>query len=292
MRSVCNLALIPVWLHPSHLVSTARIVMAGHGLRWLVVFDGSKVVGLVSQSDIEHASPEDTLEHVAIPPKLSFDGAESIQQATRMMVAADVDAVPVIASGRVLGVVTSTMLLREHEFTWDPHTELSRSDRLRFWVTNTLEEGTEVSLLFFDLNFFKQYNQLFGHVVGDRVLSRVARFLASCLDESRDVLVRYGGDEFAVGTTRLRDETEALAREIKARADAELIDEHGMPITFCIGISGGRRTGGVARSNVPVSAIYDDLVNAASQACMSAKAQLKERIASAQIASMDDEITG
>lgn len=292
MRAVCNLALIPVWLHPSHLVSTARIVMAGHGLRWLAIFDGERVVGVISGADVANAAENSTIAELCEAPKLIFDGAESIQQATRMMVASDVNAVPVFSSGRVLGVVTSTMLLREHEFTWDPHTELSRSDRLRFWVTKTLEEGTEVSLLFFDLNFFKQYNQLFGHVVGDRVLSRVARFLSSCLDESRDVLVRYGGDEFAVGTTRLREEAEVLAKEIKARADLELLDEHGMPITFCIGISGGRRTAGILRNNVPITAIYDDLVNGASKACMSAKQQLKERIAHAQIETADDQELG
>lgn len=66
-----------------------------------------------------------------------------------------------------------------------------------------------VSLIMIDVDGFKVFNDQFGHISGDRVLSAVAKVL---LDKfrPRDLLVRYGGDEFAVLLPGV-NETEALA---------------------------------------------------------------------------------
>lgn len=278
MRILRDLHPYPVWLNPGHLVATARVLMRGHQLRAIAVMDGTKFLGLVTLEQMRYADESAEVGDFVQPASLAFSPDMQIQDAVGAFIEHDLDYAPLVEGDKYLGLITASLLLKEHRFSWDPQTGLYRADRLREWATTTLEQGTEISLLFFDLNFFKQYNQLQGHLVGDKVLQRVAEFLSSCLTPGRDILVRYGGDEFAVGTILERHEAEQFAHEIKARADEELRDPTGQPITFCIGVAGGRRKGAIARPDVPISAIYDDLVNAASRACMAAKDDVRRRM--------------
>lgn len=59
------------------------------------------------------------------------------------------------------------------------------------------KHGTPLSLVVFDLDHFKQVNDMHGHIAGDRVLAKVAR-LAQLLVEEGDVAARFGGEEFVV----------------------------------------------------------------------------------------------
>ncbi len=58
--------------------------------------------------------------------------------------------------------------------------------------------GTELSLLFIDIDHFKHYNDRYGHAVGDEVLRKVARCIGAHVRRSSDMAARYGGEEFAV----------------------------------------------------------------------------------------------
>jgi len=51
--------------------------------------------------------------------------------------------------------------------------------------------------LFIDLNNFKPINDKFGHLVGDKILKKIADRMVSCLRET-DTASRYGGDEFVI----------------------------------------------------------------------------------------------
>ena len=83
----------------------------------------------------------------------------------------------------------------------DDHTGLFNSRHLK----RTLEQeiiratrfGHPVSLVFFDLDYFKRVNDTYGHQAGSRLLAEVGRLLLGTL-RSTDVPVRYGGDEFVV----------------------------------------------------------------------------------------------
>jgi diguanylate cyclase (GGDEF)-like protein len=69
--------------------------------------------------------------------------------------------------------------------------------RLEEEITRADREGTEMSLLFIDLDRFKEVNDRFGHLAGSYSLQKVAKLLAANTPPAA-VVGRYGGDEFVV----------------------------------------------------------------------------------------------
>ena len=57
-----------------------------------------------------------------------------------------------------------------------------------------------------DIDYFKQYNDYYGHPAGDKVLVQVAAALKSQLSRSSDMLARYGGEEFVLILPNMSDE--------------------------------------------------------------------------------------
>ncbi len=71
-------------------------------------------------------------------------------------------------------------------------------------IERCVEKDSPVAMMMIDVDNFKQFNDMFGHIAGDRALSAVSKILRTQF-RPRDLLVRYGGDEFAVllpGTTQ------------------------------------------------------------------------------------------
>jgi diguanylate cyclase (GGDEF)-like protein len=64
-------------------------------------------------------------------------------------------------------------------------------------ISRCIEKERPVAMMMIDVDNFKQFNDMFGHIAGDRALSAVSRILRTQF-RPRDLLVRYGGDEFAV----------------------------------------------------------------------------------------------
>ena len=64
--------------------------------------------------------------------------------------------------------------------------------------TRALRTKSPLSLLFIDIDHFKNYNDLYGHVTGDNCLKTVARVLQSSLGRPADFLARFGGEEFII----------------------------------------------------------------------------------------------
>jgi diguanylate cyclase (GGDEF)-like protein len=67
----------------------------------------------------------------------------------------------------------------------------------RAWADHQ-RRGAWLSLILVDIDYFKRYNDHYGHQLGDSTLSAVARALASCLERSTDLVARYGGEEFVL----------------------------------------------------------------------------------------------
>ena len=68
---------------------------------------------------------------------------------------------------------------------------------LKMEINRANRYGQPLSLLFFDLDDFKKYNDVYGHVEGDKVLSRTGEVVKRGLRQT-DSAFRYGGEEFAV----------------------------------------------------------------------------------------------
>ena len=71
-------------------------------------------------------------------------------------------------------------------------------DTLRLELKRASRAGAPLSLVLFDIDFFKKYNDHYGHVAGDECLRQVAAVMRTSLDRPSDLAARYGGEEFVI----------------------------------------------------------------------------------------------
>ena len=83
----------------------------------------------------------------------------------------------------------------------------------REWLS-AIREQTQFSMILLDIDYFKAYNDHYGHMQGDACLQHVAQIIKNTLTRPRDVVARFGGEEFAL---ILPDTHEAAAIEIAER---------------------------------------------------------------------------
>lgn len=72
----------------------------------------------------------------------------------------------------------------------------SFSERFASEWRRAIRRQSGIALLLIDIDFFKPFNDTYGHVAGDAALQQVAGALSSCLARSEDFFARYGGEEF------------------------------------------------------------------------------------------------
>ena len=59
-------------------------------------------------------------------------------------------------------------------------------------------EQQPISLILCDIDYFKQYNDRYGHPAGDTCLQQIAAVISKCIKRPSDIVARYGGEEFAI----------------------------------------------------------------------------------------------
>ncbi|MGH2375536.1 MAG: CBS domain-containing protein, partial [bacterium] len=246
-------------------VSDAIAIMLEHDVNLLPVINSDRLVGLITMRDLLRALPYRPIVDVMQQGLVTASPSMPITGIYALMEELQTGQLPVVDQGRIVGIITKEGILRELGLPIDPLTELPWSAALRERAVRYLKEGREIAVIFVDLDNFGALNKRSGHVVGDRYIKAVAGALQATIDPASDLLCRYAGDEFAILTTRRRDEAEELSG---AAADAiAAVRPEGAPEDFTLaastGIAGGKRT--TEREDVHFEATVDDLITIASR---------------------------
>lgn len=157
------------------------------------------------------------------------------------------------------------------------------ANRRRFDDTMRIEwqrgqrERQPLSLLMCDLDFFKAYNDSFGHLSGDLCLKKAAAVLTEHLKRPADLAARYGGEEFAIvlPDTSLAGAMKVAEACVKHMENLQMEHPQALPagvVTMSVGVA----------SVVPSPmSTTEDLIAAADQALYAAKRGGRNRACSA-----------
>jgi diguanylate cyclase (GGDEF)-like protein len=139
-------------------------------------------------------------------------------------------------------------------------------------ITTSEKVSKPVSLIFIDIDYFKHYNDLYGHQKGDEVLRKIGHLLKECIREN-DIPARYGGEEFAVILPdTLEEDAAIIAEKIRLSIqDTYFEGEENQP--------NGKITASIGISTYPNKAKSDvELIKSADDALYRAKFFNKNRI--------------
>ncbi len=147
-------------------------------------------------------------------------------------------------------------------------------ERLKSDFSRAVRYGAVLTLVIIDIDFFKRYNDIYGHQAGDICLQKVAEVFRSVCKRPTDFVARYGGEEFAlVFYNDSAQNIEKLCQEIQQRLSDEALIHPDSPIGNYVTLSMG------IASIVPVSTnTAYKLINAADRALYLAKSNGRNRI--------------
>ena len=153
-----------------------------------------------------------------------------------------------------------------HQASTDPLTGLSNRRRLDEAINQecrrAFRDVTELSFVMIDVDYFKAFNDRYGHQEGDACLRLVADIVAALARRPGDVVARYGGEELALllPATSLTGAA-ALAKEICEAVRDRGLEHLGNPDAGVVTVSAGISTFDMQRTDVEAS--IKDFVGAA-----------------------------
>ena len=180
-------------------------------------------------------------------------------------------ALTVSFGGLLRGVTAQEQVSRLEELSMTDHlTGLHNRRFLNMRMEEELNRSSrqdlDLAVMMIDIDYFKQYNDICGHLAGDKALEKLADILKGS-SRAMDVVARFGGEEFCIilpGASR--EETKVVAARIQDTIDREtFVAEELLPLgrlTASIGIAFFPRDGKTPQA----------LVNAADGALYKAKA--------------------
>lgn len=162
--------------------------------------------------------------------------------------------------------------------TLDGLTQIANRRRFDQYLENEWHrlkrEQMPLSLILFDVDFFKRYNDTYGHLAGDDCLRQLGSALKSVIKRPADLVARYGGEEFAVILPNTEIEGAISVAQTIRQAVYDLIIPHAQSsvcdrVTVSLGVA----------SIVPnCETSPQDLINAADKSLYIAKQQGRDRV--------------
>ena len=139
------------------------------------------------------------------------------------------------------------------------------------WVQSS---RSVISLLLCDIDYFKRYNDGYGHQAGDHCLKSVAQAINQAVSRVKDLVARYGGEEFVIvlpdtGTEGALEIAQKIQDELRNLREPHAFSEVGEFVTLSIGLS---------TTSAGYDTLPDFLVAAADAALYQAKAQGRNRV--------------
>jgi diguanylate cyclase (GGDEF)-like protein len=137
-----------------------------------------------------------------------------------------------------------------------------------------VRSSTPMSLIMIDIDFFKAYNDTYGHQSGDDCLKRVANALNTALNRPGDLAARYGGEEFSVVLAGTHPAgAAAVAEALRSRVEGLDIPHAGSRVSDRVTISLGVASMVPVRESSPA-----DLISKADRALYAAKRAGRNRV--------------
>jgi diguanylate cyclase (GGDEF)-like protein/PAS domain S-box-containing protein len=173
-------------------------------------------------------------------------------------------------------------LLREQAFE-DSLTGLANRRQfaatLDYEIRRARRNNGEISLLIADVDFFKRYNDTFGHQQGDECLKRVAQIMKSTFRRTGELPARYGGEEFAVILPNCGpDIGKTLAELLRKAVEEAGVSHPSSDVAQCITLSIG-----IASARVQADTTPDLLIRVADNALYLSKAEGRNRVTTSTV---------
>ena len=107
-----------------------------------------------------------------------------------------------------------------------------------------MRQGTPLAVIMIDVDYFKNYNDHYGHPVGDECLRKLGALLRATIRRSGELAARYGGEEFVVALPGATAQQAAeTAAALLAAVQAAQIPHRASPVSNIVTISLGAATG-------------------------------------------------